>query len=245
MQFFSLLSLLALSTSVAMQDSLPRIPDREQRELDMWEDFWRWRREQNRGRGSRKGDRSGRHRDRGSDYDSDHEGRRRRRDGRERGHENDRDERIRQPVIPINPDYPPSLPIIIDPIQILPKPSMPSIIEPYPIVSSTPSLPYISSHAPSTSQYYEATSSIYYSSSILYTSTLPTKKQIYQPKTNSTTDAYASTTIVTVPESTVRTKVTGRYRAMSNSAGNLNSNITGSISFVLIVLSSIFLLSLV
>lgn len=232
MHLFSLLSLLALSSSVSSspsEDSLPNFGNDPRLEMEMWHDFWRWRWEQERKREHGHG-RGNRRPDRDSDYDTDHDDSKR---GRRRNH-GDR-ERIGKPPIkiPIHPSFPP----------------MPTIIEPYPtpLPSTTSSLYVAPSTRLASSVYHSAPSSATLSS-IVYTTTPPAKKQYYRPTSNSTSSTqihYDSTTIKTVPASTVKTSVTGRYRAMSNSAAHSSSSTAGTISFALIILSSVVLLVLV
>lgn len=156
--------------------------------------------------------------------------------------------------VPVITTLLPPLPIIIEPIRSRPV-TMPSIIEPYPEVVESESY-YGSSSAVSptgsygpTSSVYGPTSSVYGSSSSVYVPTtsmyssvvipMSKKQAIYPAAANSTT--YASTMIVTEAEATVTAQVTGRYRAMSNAADNL----AGSVSFTIVLISSIFLIALV
>lgn len=152
------------------------------------------------------------------------------------------------------------LPIIIEPIR-----PMPSIIEPYPIIETTTSVGYPMTHSTEYSgshytsshdQYTDSgtisASSIYYPSSTAvetYTSKVAIVSKKYTPinvsNATSTAMSYGSTSIVTVPESTVTTKVTGRYRAMSNSAAGNSNNVAGTISFGLVLFGSLFLLIVV
>lgn len=233
-----------------------------QTDMEIWEEFGRWRRSHPRDS------------DRRWSYDRQRHGRDNRGDhGRNRREYPERDRTGKpyppnvtppsrqHPVTPMEPEQPilNPLPIIIEPIR-----PMLSIIEPYPVTTEeaypavSTSVDYYGSssvyyssgtgyysssayYSTPTSSYYSPTSS-YYSQSAVDTSKVVKK---YMPSANSTSMAYGSTTIVTVPESTATTKVTGRYRAMSNSAAASGNNIAGSISFGLVLFSSLFLLILV
>lgn len=152
---------------------------------------------------------------------------------------------VSPPTAPVMTTFFPPLPIIIEPIRSV---VIPSIIESYPevvssetyygsergnLVSTTGS--HYTSYIPS-SIVYAPTPSTYSSASYA----VVTKKQV-APMYSINSTIYASTVIMTEAESTVTTKVTGRYRAMSNSANNL----AGSITFSIILLSSILLIALV
>ena len=141
----------------------------------------------------------------------------------------------------------PPLPIIIEPIRSRPA-ARPSTIDSYPEVveteasyygSSTVSITSAASYSPSSSVY-GSTKATYSSAQALASYATANKKQTV-PVYAANSTIYASTAIVTEAESTITTKVTGRYRAMSNAANNL----AGSVSFTIILLSSIFLVALV
>lgn len=161
----------------------------------------------------------------------------------------ERDSGVIYPVPVITTVLPP-LPIIIEPIRSrsMPMP-MPSIIEPYPEMVESETYHGSSSSVISPTTSYAPTSSIYapvtsmHSSmpgSMSYAPSAPmSKKQVVYSAANSTT--YGSTMIITEAEATVTAKVTGRYRAMSNAANNL----AGSVSFTIVLISSIFLIALV
>ena len=135
-----------------------------------------------------------------------------------------------------------------------PKISLPTIIDPYPAEqdnyysssSTTPKRTMIDENYKSSefTSYY-ISSSIISPSQYHYSSITPTsgtvKKQIYAPLSSSSM-SYNSTSVVTVPESTVTTKVTGRYRAMSNEAGNL---VAGTISYIAAIIGSLFFIILI
>lgn len=164
---------------------------------------------------------------------------------------NDRDNfgPVMPPAPVITTMFPP-LPIIIEPIRSRPV-ALPSIIEPYPEVIETS----YSVNYPTPTSAYVPTSSAYIPTSSVYGPSSSVRPSSYAPinsfnkkaagpvyHSNSTT-VYASTVIMTEPEETVTTKVTGRYRAMSNAAAG--NNLAGSISFTIILLSSVFLIALV
>ena len=203
-----------------------------------------------------------------SDRSENRDDHRRGRSDRRSGRRPDRSDPVDYPkptpvVVPKNPEieiptisFLPPLPIIIEPIRTVPV--MPSIIEPYPV-------PVIDS-----TSYYEASSSLYYptiSSSDVYYSTIsslynPTISSLYYPtisssyhsdkkyisyNNSSSSTTFGSTVIITTPESTVTTSVSGRYRAMSNSASGTTttSNWAGLISFALVLITSIIIMAIV
>ena len=165
---------------------------------------------------------------------------------------NDRDNigTVMPPAPVITTMFPP-LPIIIEPIRSRPV-ALPSIIEPYPeVIETSYSVNYptpTNTYVPTSSAYiptssaYGPTSSAYIPISYAPVSSVNKKAAVPVYHSNSTT-VYASTVIMTEPEETVTTKVTGRYRAMSNAAAG--NNLAGSISFTIILLSSVFLIALV
>lgn len=111
---------------------------------------------------------------------------------------------------------------------------------------------YSNAYTSSYSNAYTSSNSNAYTSASYYpiSSSIAKKVPVYYNSTTSISPiSYDSTYIKTEAESTVTTKVTGRYRAMSNSSSSSsssqNSNIAGSISFSLVLLSSLFLLILV
>lgn len=238
-----------------------------QRDMEMWESFGRWRRERGRERERDRDrwtgdDQNNRSRDRWPGDD------RSNRKSRKDRFPEDRSEPERGRDYPPQPEQPPvsripfqPLPIIIEPIK--PPHVMPSIIERYPEVESTATYyPTESSVGyPTGTVSYSPMSSLiqisasYSPSSAVYSNAPTVKSTIahipprHYNSSSSTTSAmaYASTVIVTTPESTVVTSVTGRYRAMSNSAGGSlgKSNWAGLISFALVLLSSLFIVSLV
>lgn len=178
---------------------------------------------------------------------------------------------VMPPAIPepvLNP-----LPIIIEPIRPMPSIIEPyPVIETtganvYPVISTSEyyssyysqTVDYYSSSekysAPTSTANYYSSSSVYYpsssSSAAAVTNTYSSKVAVVSKKysaasnTTSTSMDYGFTSIVTVPESTVTTKVTGRYRAMSNSAAGTGNSVAGTISFGLVLFSSLFLLIIV
>lgn len=235
-----------------------------QSDMEIWEEFSRWRRSHPR-HGGRSDNR---------DYDNERErdnrrwddGRDRRgRDPRDRPDGRNKDRNTGKPYPPAAPEperpVVNPLPIIIEPIR-----PMPSIIEPYPIIEITTNFnyPVTSTMEEGHIHYSQTQSTDYYSSNIgtvsvssvlypsstevdAYTSKVTLVSRTYTPVSNTTSTSitYGSTSIITVPESTVTTKITGRYRAMSNSASGVGSSIAGSISFGLVLFSSLFLLIVV
>lgn len=244
-----------------------------QSDMEIWEEFGRWRRAHPHPR-HRNGRDYDNERDGGRRWSDDRDRRGRddpfRRDRDRKPYPPEVMPPSRQPQ-PSEPDQPiiNPLPIIIEPIR-----PMPSIIEPYPIVETSTAISvgypvtvehgrhstyyssgyssyYSSDYSTSYDQYSSNTatvSSVYYPSSVATSKPVAVVSKKYSPASNataSTSMSYGSTSIVTVPKSTVTTKVTGRYRAMSNSAANLGNNVAGSVSFALVLFGSLFLLILV
>lgn len=169
-------------------------------------EFWRDFDEWRRERAER-GRQRERERERGheKDHERDHER------GREKdrdGHKRDHERRRERDRN--EPDYPPEMSVPPEEIQIIPAPSL---ILP----TMTP-----------TSTYMPTTSSVTYTPTPQMTTTA---KQM--PRKSS--EVPVSVAYTTVPESTVYTSVTGRLRAMSNSAGNPTSGIT---TFIVLVVAS-------
>ena len=165
-----------------------------------------------------------------------------------------------EPLIPMMPSIIKPYPVIESQL----RPSSYVVVPPNYYSSSAPSEYHpIVTVSPIYSAEYSQKPEVYYTTSLhsnAYTtsyssyypisSSIAKKVPIYYNSTSSSSIHYASTYIKTEAESTVTTKVTGRYRAMSNSSSSSssssqNSNIAGSISFCLVLFSSLFLLILV